>query len=786
MILSTIKGKLIFFTLSLSLIPLIVITTIFYIHSSSALKHQIIRELTSVAEAKKQHILTFMEAKKGRVIDFSSDRFIKYKLDKTAHGRALKHYEVVDLNKYLSMSKMSLDSDILAITIIDKTGKVASSTNEVLVGEDLSYVEEFKQLVNESHRNFFVGQPYYSSYLEKTCIFISALIAPKVDGKTTGIISVAFDITALNEVTSNRVGMGKSGEIYLVNRDKLMLTRSRFLDNEPLKLAVDTEPVRKIIENGEETAGIYSDYRGVTVVGASAYMPEYDWILLVEMDKAEVFAPVKRLGFIAWIVGVIGVVTVTGVGIILAISASRPIINLKNATEIFSSGNLDYRVKVTRKDEIGDLASSFNSMAEKLQEEIIERKQAEDEVKKAHAKDRQLITAIPSILVYIDGDDRVIEWNKTAEHVFEIASADVVGRPFSGCGIQWDSNGIIEQILGCRNRMQPTRIDDVRFKNSNGKICFLGITVNPVEEDNGRPPTLLVLGIDITERKILESQLIQSQKLESIGQLAAGIAHEINTPTQYVGDNTRFLQDAFNDLCKLINRYTDMLKACKNGGVTDVLIREVEAMEKEADVEYLTEEIPRAIQQSLEGVERVTKIVRAMKEFSHPGTNEKAYLDINKAIESTITVARNEWKYVAEMATSFDTSLPLVSCLPDEFNQVILNVIINAAHAISDVAPPRSHAERGNENAGKGAITISTHRDGNWAEVRIQDTGTGIPEAIRSKIFDPFFTTKEVGKGTGQGLAIAHDIVVKKHDGTITFETEMGKGTTFIIRLPIG
>ena len=173
----------------------------------------------------------------------------------------------------------------------------------------------------------------------------------------------------------------------------------------------------------------------------------------------------------------------------------------------------------------------------------------------------------------------------------------------------------------------------------------------------------------------------------------------------------------------------------------------------------------------------MTKIVQAMKEFSHPGTEEKVETDLNRAIDTTITVARNEWKYVAEMLTDFDPALPPVPCLPGDFNQVILNLIVNASHAIAAVV--------GEGSQGKGTITVSTRHEGDWVEIRVRDTGTGIPEAIRSKIFDPFFTTKEVGKGTGQGLAIAHSVIVDKFGGTLTYETTVGKGTTFIIRLPL-
>jgi len=194
-------------------------------------------------------------------------------------------------------------------------------------------------------------------------------------------------------------------------------------------------------------------------------------------------------------------------------------------------------------------------------------------------------------------------------------------------------------------------------------------------------------------------------------------------------------------------------------------------------MEYLADEVPKAVQQGLEGVGRVASIVSAMKEFSHPGAKEKAHVDLNHAIETTVTIARNEWKYVADTELDLDPQLPPVPCLPGEFNQVILNLIINAAHAIADVV--------GDGSRGKGTITITTRRQNNEAEIRIQDTGKGIPEKARDRVFDPFFTTKAVGKGTGQGLAIAHSVVVDKHGGSIAFETAEGKGTEFVIRLPL-
>lgn len=339
----------------------------------------------------------------------------------------------------------------------------------------------------------------------------------------------------------------------------------------------------------------------------------------------------------------------------------------------------------------------------------------------------------------------------------------------------------------CRTLREGTVAQSVAsaFWRADGSSFPLEFSSAPIRD--GQAVVGAVVGFrDVTERRMLEAQLRQAQKLESIGQLAAGIAHEINTPTQYLTDNTKFLVESFRELRAVLEACRRLSEAAASGAGAperpDELAELVETIAAEArsvDVPYLIAEIPRALEQSLEGLDRVAKIVRSMKEFSHPGGGQKQAVDLNHAIESTLTVSRNEWKYVADAVTRLDPELPLVECLPGEINQVILNLVINAAHAIAEKQRTGGAAE-------KGTITVSTRPDGDWAEIRVADTGTGIPEAIRAKVFDPFFTTKEVGRGTGQGLAIARSVVCDKHGGTIDFETEPSRGTTFVVRLPIG
>ncbi len=409
--------------------------------------------------------------------------------------------------------------------------------------------------------------------------------------------------------------------------------------------------------------------------------------------------------------------------------------------------------------------------------DITDLKTAQEELKKAHTKTDLLLGAMTCILIVVDEENRIVEWNSRAEERFDLTYEEVYGRTLTECRFKWAGRGVVEAIEHCKKSDEECRLDDIRYEGKDGKERFLGMTISRITTEDGTPIGTLIRASDITDQRLLESQLVQAQKLESIGQLAAGIAHEINTPIQYVGDNTRFLKEGYESLDRLVEKYQELARSSTEGRPVEGVLKILEQTVEEMDLEYLREEIPAAIDQSLDGVERVSKIVRAMKEFSHPNAEEKEPTNINKAIENTVTVARNEWKYVADLETDFDEALPLVPCLQGELNQVILNMVVNAAHAIADVV--RDNTEE------KGAIKVSTRKNGKWAEILIKDTGAGIPEEIRSKIFDPFFTTKEVGRGTGQGLNIAHSVIVEKHGGTIDVESEMGKGSCFTIRLPL-
>jgi PAS domain S-box-containing protein len=389
----------------------------------------------------------------------------------------------------------------------------------------------------------------------------------------------------------------------------------------------------------------------------------------------------------------------------------------------------------------------------------------------------QFFASLPCILIDLSPELRVRRWNPRAEEVLGKAFTEVVGRRLRDCRIGWEWERIRDGIRACRAQNIPVRIEDIVFQRSGGDEGYLGFTVHPRTDGGRRSIGYTLIGADITEKKMLESRLYQAQKLRSVGQLAAGIAHEINTPVQYVGDNTRFLQEVFEDVLRVLRGCRSLMSAVQDKRPTAEAVESLERLIAEAEIEYLESEIPEAIEETLEGIRRISKIVKALKEFSHPGCEEKSSVDINAALENTLTVARNEWKYIADVETDLSASLPLIPGYAAELNQVFLNMIINAAHAIEDVVD--------RESGQKGIIGIRTRLQDDAVEIEISDTGCGIPPEIQSRIFDPFFTTKGVGRGTGQGLAICYPVIVEKHGGQIVLDSEPGRGTIFRIRLPL-
>ena len=479
--------------------------------------------------------------------------------------------------------------------------------------------------------------------------------------------------------------------------------------------------------------------------------------------------------------------------LILAVQISRRmarrLVRIADAANRIATGAgsripLDDRAK----DEIGALAHSFNFMVaelnrlaldhellvsserERLEHLVLDRTRALEQSREMYRLMAESTKAIPFILDITHG---------CFSHIGPQAIA-AFGFP----EFQWKESGALDVIIPRQSNLEVRmRFDECESGSFECMTPLVHIDGRRAEvrwtgtcEWVGGAKMLRGLMLDITEVRRRGLEVAASQKLESVGRLAAGVAHEINTPVQFVTDNVQFVRTSMIDIAPVVLAYRALQQAVQSQGDVIGAAQRAAQAEITADLDYILENAPAAIESSIEGLGRIATIVRSMKEFAHPDQAVKQPADLNQAIRSTLVVAHNEYKYVAEIDAQLG-DLPLVPCHLGEINQVILNLLVNASHAIADVVK---------DTGNLGKLTVRSGVDGEYVEISISDTGMGIPEAVRAKIFDPFFTTKEVGKGTGQGLAIARSVIVNKHSGTLRFETECNKGTTFFIRLPIG
>lgn len=361
----------------------------------------------------------------------------------------------------------------------------------------------------------------------------------------------------------------------------------------------------------------------------------------------------------------------------------------------------------------------------------------------------------------------VMQSNKSANEMFNFSQDDLLDLRVLDL---FERSKAIARLLMIKYKK---KVNDVHFEtvafNGQGQGFPVEVGVSTIQKSDGRRAMVWIIN-DITrrkreeaKRKELERELGQAQKLEALGTLASGVAHEINTPIQYVGDNMRFLSESLGEISSLMSLY-------EKGAPAD----EIKEKSEDADIEFLMEEIPEAIEQSLKGLEQVAGIVKAIKEFSHPGQDGVEKVDLNEAIETTLTVTRSQWKYVAEVDLDLDENISHAPCSQGDINQVLVNLIVNAADAIS---------EQKEKSLGK--IGIKTSEENGWVNIVVTDSGCGMPAEVQERMFDPFYTTKDVGKGSGQGLAISYNIIRVKHKGEILCHSKEGEGTTFTIRLPI-
>jgi PAS domain S-box-containing protein len=417
--------------------------------------------------------------------------------------------------------------------------------------------------------------------------------------------------------------------------------------------------------------------------------------------------------------------------------------------------------------------------------DITELKRTQHTLEQQEAFYRLITENTTDLISLFDSNGKNVYSSPSYEKLLGFAAWELEGEGIYDC-IHHEDRDRVREIVSSTLRAGREVVLQYQMMKKCGAILHFEATIGGTRNSEGQFERLIFVSRDISsqmrqreERKLMELHHLHAQKMESIGQLAAGVAHEMNTPIQYFGDNLRFIRDSFADLVMVLRVFHSHYLHLESEGYDSNKTEALKTAWTDADADFLFDEIPKAIEQSLHGVDNLAHIVGAMKEFSHPGTEDKIPVDFNQMIENTLTIARNEWKYLANIQLDLAPSLPRVSCLPDEIRQMLLNLIINACHAIE---------EKRMDTEEKGVIHISTFLvDGDSldVELRVSDSGSGIPEEVKNRIFEPFFTTKPVGKGTGQGLAIVHNVVIDKHSGQLHVESTVNKGTTFIILLPV-
>lgn len=410
-----------------------------------------------------------------------------------------------------------------------------------------------------------------------------------------------------------------------------------------------------------------------------------------------------------------------------------------------------------------------------IETDITHRKQQEIALERSERRVRSIFETASDAIVVIQADGEIMQSNTAANEMFGAGEEGLIGTNVSQLIPEPHASNHQAYVENFRDEHKGGGLAirrEIVAKRLNGELFSAELSASAAKV--GGEWLFTGLLSDITERKALEGQLVQSRKMESIGSLAAGVAHEINTPMQYVNGNIEFLKNAYEKVFLVVDAFNNNLELPEKSWEErkSTLMK----MMEDNHFEKLRRQTPEAIDEAFEGIQRVIEIVRAMKVMAHPGGKDKTMFDLNELVRNTVTISRNSWKYAVELELDLQEPLREMAGFPSDLRQVVLNLIVNAADAIVEC--------NGKETGKLGALVIRTSEQNDVIKIEVTDSGCGVPEEIRERVFDPFFTTKEVGKGSGQGLAITYDIVVNKHGGSIDLQSELGVGTTFVVTLP--
>ena len=807
---SGIGRKLLCWFLTLSILPIMVVAILTYQYARETIKNELLNEESFLAEGIKNHIQTILNAGEYSSQFFASDEFIRRHLEILNHNpndmRIVRKF-----NDYM-VYKTNLNKDFYETFILNQAGIIVASSSENSIGR----IEIGADYFTYGKEGPYVKDVYRDENTGEFSIAFAAPVLRKRGGKFLGVLVIRYNASKLNEITAGKkvdveedVGTflrrGKTSEAYIVNENHFMITGSRFKESAILSQLVNTEPVTAALNSGKEVVGVYKNYMGRNVIGATRYLKKMGWVLLVETDESEAYSPIFKFKYRAITVVWLCIVGVVFISLFVSRGIINPIILLVKGMKRVAAGDLNIRVESRLKDELGELTDSFNYMTNdikdarekllKLKADLEERKEYLENILK-YASELIFTLDVQGNFTFIN--PKIKEWG--------YSEGELIGQPLHS--ILFDKRQEnVEQIIhdGFRKIFEMEVLD----KHKNVRSVLLSTSL--VKNKEGQLMSVLGVANDVTELRRLEQKLVQSDRLASIGQLVAGIAHEINNPIGVI-----YLYST--ESMKLFERVTNALKLITSIPISentkrlnDVVISmdrktnaelEKDALRKELlciadDLDkyckelaqisnviskarsYLYEYLEGSVKESI----RCKDLISGLLDFSRQKKPEMCMSSVNNLIDNVLSIVEKQYrKEKIEVVRVLDPNVPDVMMDARQMEQVIINIANNAVFAMKEALGNGEHVGVYR----KGELTVGSrfHSDKGCVEIFVRDTGVGISKNDLGKIFDPFFTTRKDGKGTGLGLSISYGIV-KMHDGSIEVESEIGKGTIFRIFLPL-
>lgn len=807
---SGIGRKLLCWFLVLSILPIITVAILTYRYAQKTIKNELLNKEAFLADGIKNHILTILNAGEYSSQFFASDEFIRRHLEILNHDPTNTHI-VKKFNDYM-IYKTNLNKDFYETFVLNQAGIIVASSNKDNIGK-IKFGEDYFIYGKEGP---YVKDVYMDENTGEYSMAFAAPILKKRGGKFLGVLVIRFNANKLNEITTGKrtsvkedVGTflrrGETSEAYIVNKNYQLITGSRFKEDAILRQPINTEPVTAALHSGKEVVGVYKNYMGRSVIGATRYLKKMRWVLLVETDESEAYSPISRFKNRAITVVGICIVGVIFISFFVSRGIIIPIIRLVKGMKRVAEGDLNFRVESNLNDELGELTALFNYMTNDI-------KDAREKLLKMKADLEERKEYLESILKYaneliftldVQGNFTFINSKITEWGYDEI---ELIGRPLISILFNKQHESATQIIHNGVSKIFELEMLD---KQKNVRNVLLSTSL--IKNKDGKLLSVLGIANDVTELRRLKQKLVQADRLASIGQLVAGIAHEINNPIGVIylysteslkifekvtnalklissipiSENTQRLNKLIINLDRDVNTKLEMNDFKKELlYITDDLNKYRKELEQIHNVinknrSFLYEYLEGSVKESV----RCKELISGLLDFSRQKEPEMRLSNVNNLIDNVLNMVEKQYrKEKIEVVRMLDPDIPDVMMDARQMEQVIINITNNAVFAMKESVGNTEHAGV----LRKGELTVGSrfHSDKGCVEIFIKDTGVGISKNVLRKIFDPFFTTRKDGKGTGLGLSISYGIV-KMHDGSIEVDSEVGKGTTFRIFLPL-